>query len=110
MRVVKEEVFGPVATITPFDDVDTVIAEANDTVYGLAAGVWTSNLDTAHHMTRALHAGNVWVNTFLINEASVPFGGYGMSGYGREYGYESIDQYTQIKSVWHSISEPTPRA
>jgi aldehyde dehydrogenase (NAD+) len=106
MRVVKEEVFGPVATITPFDDVESVIAEANDTVYGLAAGVWTTNLNTAHHMTRALHAGNVWVNTYLINEASVPFGGYGMSGYGREYGYESIDQYTQIKSVWHSITEP----
>jgi acyl-CoA reductase-like NAD-dependent aldehyde dehydrogenase len=106
MRVVKEEVFGPVATITPFDDIVGVIKAANDTVYGLAAGVWTSSLDTAHVMSRALDAGTVWVNTYLINEASVPFGGYRMSGYGREYAYESIDQYTQIKSVWHSFSEP----
>ena len=106
MRIVKEEIFGPVAAITFFDDVKEVIEYANDTEYGLAAGVWTSDLAKAHVMTNEIHAGTIWVNTYMINEAAVPFGGYALSGYGREYGYESLDQYTQIKSVWHSYAAP----
>lgn len=104
MRVAREEIFGPVATVTPFDDFEEVVGYANDTEYGLAAGVWTNDLSTAQQMVRRLEAGTVWINTYLINEASVPFGGYKLSGYGREYGPESIDQYTQIKSVWQSLA------
>jgi acyl-CoA reductase-like NAD-dependent aldehyde dehydrogenase len=106
MRIVKEEIFGPVAAVTSFEDVLEVIDYANDTEYGLAAGVWTSDITKAHVMANAIHAGTIWVNTYMINEAAVPFGGYGLSGYGREYGYESLDQYTQIKSVWHSYALP----
>lgn len=109
MRIVKEEIFGPVAAVTFFEGIREVIEYANDTEYGLAAGVWTSDIAKAHVMTRAIHAGTIWVNTYMINEASVPFGGYGLSGYGREYGYESLDQYTQIKSVWHAYAEPDDR-
>ena len=104
MRVAREEIFGPVAAVTPFDDFEQVVDYANDTEYGLAAGIWTNDLSTAQQMARRLEAGTVWINTYLINEASVPFGGYGLSGYGREYGAESIDQYTQVKSVWQNLA------
>ena len=106
MRVVQEEVFGPVATVSPFDTVGEVIDAANDTRYGLAAGVWTRSLDTAHAITDGVDAGNVWVNTFSINDASVPFGGFGLSGYGREYGHATIAEYTRCKTVWHNINLP----
>ncbi len=104
MRVAREEIFGPVAAVSPFDGFDEVVEYANDTEYGLAAGIWTNDLSTAQQMARRLEAGTVWINTYLINEASVPFGGYGLSGYGREYAAESIDQYTQVKSVWQSLA------
>ena len=104
MRIARQEIFGPVAAVTPFDGFEQVIGYANDTEYGLAAGVWTNDLSTAQQMVRRLEAGTVWINTYMINEASVPFGGYKLSGYGREYGTESIDQYTQIKSVWQSLA------
>jgi acyl-CoA reductase-like NAD-dependent aldehyde dehydrogenase len=103
MRIVREEVFGPVATITPFDHVAEVIEAANDTEFGLAAGVWTRDLGKAHAITRGVRAGCVWVNTYGLNDHSVPFGGYGLSGYGREYASASIDEYTELKSVWHAI-------
>jgi aldehyde dehydrogenase (NAD+) len=104
LSIAREEIFGPVLVASPYDTLEEVARRANDTEYGLAAGVWTNDLSTSQQMVRRLEAGTVWVNTYMINEASVPFGGYKLSGYGREYGPESIDQYTQIKSVWHSLA------
>lgn len=98
----REEVFGPVATVSPFDDIPEALRGANDTSFGLAAGVWTRDLDKAHAIARGVKAGTVWVNTFGINDAAVPFGGRGMNGYGREYGHAVLDEYTQRKSVWHA--------
>jgi acyl-CoA reductase-like NAD-dependent aldehyde dehydrogenase len=102
MSIVREEIFGPVVTITPFDDLDEVIAAANDSIYGLAAGVWTKDIDTANAMIDALETGTVWINCYQALDASVPFGGIGASGLGREYGYEAVAEYTEIKSVVQS--------
>ncbi len=100
MRVVREEVFGPVGVITTFTDIDDAIAQANDTEYGLAASVWTTNLTTAHHMAAAIEAGTVWVNTWAeMSTGALPFGGYKQSGIGREGGLEVLDAYTQSKAV-----------
>ncbi len=105
MRVVREEVFGPVAAISSFESVAEVIAAANDTRYGLAAGVWTKDIDKAHAITDGVDAGTVWVNTYQLNDPSVPFGGFGLSGYGREYGHATIAEYTRCKTVWHNIQQ-----
>ncbi|MFD2416522.1 aldehyde dehydrogenase family protein [Amycolatopsis pigmentata] len=100
MRVVREEVFGPVGVLTTFTDIDDVIAQANDTDYGLAASVWTTNLTTAHRMAAAIEAGTVWVNTWAeMSTGNLPFGGYKQSGLGREGGLEGLDTYTQVKAV-----------
>lgn len=100
MRLVREEIFGPVVCALPFDDVDEVVARANNTDYGLAAGIWTNDLRKAHKLAGELQAGTVWVNTWGDTEAAAPFGGYKQSGHGREMGKEAIDLYTEVKSVW----------
>ncbi|MFD7136773.1 aldehyde dehydrogenase family protein [Streptomyces sp. NPDC059894] len=100
MRVVREEIFGPVGVLTTFTDIDDAIAQANDTSYGLAASVWTTNLTTAHRMAAAIEAGTVWVNTWAeMSTGNLPFGGYKQSGLGREGGLEGLDTYTQVKTV-----------
>ncbi|MGH7965536.1 MAG: aldehyde dehydrogenase family protein, partial [Candidatus Binatia bacterium] len=103
MRVAQEEIFGPVVAAIPFKDVDDVIRQANQTVYGLAAGVWTKDVSKAHRISRALRAGTVWVNCYNQIDPISPFGGYKQSGFGRELGRHSLDLYTQIKSVWMKL-------
>jgi len=100
MRIAQEEIFGPVLGVQVFEDVEEVIQRCNDTIYGLAAGVWTSNLRTAQLMSRRLKAGTVWVNCYNVMDDAVPFGGYKFSGIGREMGSYALDLYTQVKSVW----------
>lgn len=100
MRLVREEIFGPVVCAMPFDDVNEIVKRANDTDYGLAAGIWTNDLRKAHRLARELQAGTVWINTWGNTEAASPFGGYKQSGHGREMGKEALDLYTEVKSVW----------
>lgn len=99
MRIVREEIFGPVVTITKFKTVEDVLAMAHDTEYGLAAGIHTKNLSKALNVANSLRAGTVWVNTYNDFHHQVPFGGYGQSGMGREMGREALDAYTQVKAV-----------
>ena len=100
MRLAQEEIFGPVLAEISFRDFDEVLAEANRTFYGLAASVWTQDIQKAHRAARALKAGAVWVNCYGAFDHAVPFGGYKMSGFGREGGIHTFDFYTQMKSVW----------
>ena len=99
MKVIKEEIFGPVVTAEPFEDHNEIIARSNNSTYGLAAAVWTSDLQKALKTAEAFRAGTVWVNTFNIFDAALPFGGYKQSGWGREMGSEILDAYTETKSV-----------
>jgi acyl-CoA reductase-like NAD-dependent aldehyde dehydrogenase len=101
MTIAQEEIFGPVAAVIPFEDMEDVIEKANGTIYGLAAGVWTRDIGKAHRMAAELQAGTVWVNTYNQYDSGSPFGGYKRSGFGRDLGWESaLEKYTQIKSVW----------
>ena len=100
LALVQEEVFGPVLAITRFEDWDELVSRANNTRYGLAAGVWTSNLSKAHRFANAVKAGTVWVNTYGLYDAAAPYGGYKQSGFGREMGKEALDLYSQLKTVW----------
>lgn len=103
MKVAREEIFGPVLAVIRFDDVEEAIRIANDNEYGLAAGVWTENIKKAHTVAHALQAGTVWINTYNFYDASMPFGGYKGSGFGRDLGAASLHEYTQTKSVWVGI-------
>jgi acyl-CoA reductase-like NAD-dependent aldehyde dehydrogenase len=100
MRIGREEVFGPVLSIIPFDDEAGAIAMANDSLYGLAAGLWTKDIGRAHRAAQRLHAGTIWVNCYRAVSYVAPFGGYKRSGIGRENGQEAIDAYLQTKTVW----------
>ena len=104
MRIAQEEVFGPVLAVLPFEDEDDAIAIANDVNYGLAAGIWTNDLTRSLKMADKLQAGTVWVNTYRSTSYTTPFGGYKLSGIGRENGIEAIKEYTQTKSVWLSTA------
>ncbi|MGH9024012.1 MAG: aldehyde dehydrogenase family protein [Acidimicrobiia bacterium] len=99
MKVVREEIFGPVLTAMPFKSTDEIMASANDTSYGLAASVWTKDITKAHRAAGALKAGTVWVNTYHVDGAGLPFGGYKQSGWGREQGHEVLENYLETKSV-----------
>jgi phenylacetaldehyde dehydrogenase len=104
MRIYREEIFGPVVTVTPFKAIDEeLIRRANDTVYGLAAGIWTSDISRAHRIANQLRVGTVWVNCYNIFDAALPFGGYKQSGWGREMGHEVLNNYLQTKAVCMSI-------
>ena len=105
MRIAREEVFGPILSIIPFDDDEEAVEIANDTIYGLASGVWTSNIRRAFTMADKIRAGTVWVNTYRAVSFMAPFGGYKMSGIGRESGQAAIDEYLQTKSVWINLAE-----
>jgi acyl-CoA reductase-like NAD-dependent aldehyde dehydrogenase len=100
MKIAREEIFGPVLAVLPFDDADDAVAQANATVYGLAAGVWTRDVVKAHRVARAIKAGTVWVNTYNLYDPALPFGGFKQSGFGRELGVEALDGYLETKSVW----------
>lgn len=104
MRVAQEEIFGPVTSVITFTDEDELIKQANDTIYGLSAGIWTRDIVRAHRFAKAVHAGTVWINTFNMFNAASPFGGFKQSGYGREMGKHALELYTQVKSVWVDLS------
>jgi acyl-CoA reductase-like NAD-dependent aldehyde dehydrogenase len=101
--IVQEEVFGPVLTIQRARDIDHAVVLANDTAYGLAAAVWTSDVSVAHRVSRRLRAGTVWVNTFDMSSLSTPFGGFKSSGHGRDRSLHALDAYTQLKTTWISL-------
>lgn len=104
MKIAQEEIFGPVAAVIPVDDMEHAIATANDTIYGLAAGVWTRDIGKAHRIAREVQAGTVWVNTYNQYDSASPFGGYKQSGFGRDLGHEAaLEKYTQVKSVWVAL-------
>jgi aldehyde dehydrogenase (NAD+) len=100
MKIAQEEIFGPVLSVLTFDDIDEVIEQANNNPYGLAAAVWTRDVKKAHMVSRRLKAGTVWINTYGLMDASLPFGGYKSSGFGRELGAHAIEHYTELKTVW----------
>ena len=108
MSIARDEIFGPVLSIMPFDTVEEAIAIANDTVYGLAASVWTKNIDKALTVTRRVQAGRFWVNTTLSGGPELPLGGFKQSGWGREAGKYGVEEYTQIKSVHIEIGKRSP--
>ena len=103
MKVVREEIFGPVVTASPFTDLDKLVAEANNSEYGLAAGVWTRDISKAHRLANKLRAGTVWINCYNVFDAALPFGGYKQSGWGREMGHEVLEMYTEVKAVCAAI-------
>ena len=100
MQIAREEIFGPVLATLKFDEVDEVIELANRNQYGLAAAVWTSDVKKAHQVSRQLRAGTVWINTYGLMDAALPFGGYKSSGFGRELGQAALEHYTEVKTVW----------
>ena len=100
MRIAQEEIFGPVISAIRFRDIDEVIARANRTQFGLASGIWTRDVRKAHHVANRLRAGTVWINCYNVADPSMPFGGYKMSGYGRERGEQHLEEHLQVKSVW----------
>ena len=108
MRIAREEVFGPVLSIIGFDGEDEAVRLANDTIYGLAAGVWTENIGRAVRMSKALKAGTVWVNTYRAVSYMMPFGGMKHSGIGRESGLDAVRHYLETKSTWISYSDDVP--
>lgn len=107
MAIAREEIFGPVSTVMPFDTVEEAITIANDTEYGLAASVWTKNIDKALTITRRVQEGRFWVNTKLSGGPEPPIGGFKQSGWGREAGIYVVEEYTQIKSVHIEIGKRT---
>ncbi|QPP10324.1 aldehyde dehydrogenase family protein [Streptomyces bathyalis] len=103
MRIVREEIFGPVLAAMRWSDVDDLVAKANDSPFGLSAGIWTSDLGHAHRIADELQAGTVWINCFNLTDPASPFGGFKQSGWGREMGRKVLDLYTEVKSVWVNL-------
>jgi phenylacetaldehyde dehydrogenase len=99
MKVVREEIFGPVVVAAPFQSIDDIAGAANDSEYGLGAGIWTQDISKAHALAKKLRAGTVWINCYNVFDASLPFGGYKQSGWGREMGHEVLEAYTEVKAV-----------
>ena len=99
MKIVREEIFGPVVVAAPFQSLDDIAAAANDSDYGLGAGIWTKDISKAHALAKKLRAGTVWINCYNVFDASLPFGGYKQSGWGREMGHEVLEAYTEVKAV-----------
>src|SRR5260370_18343239 len=99
MKVVHKKLFHPSLTALPFQDLDEVLTVANDTIYGLGAGIWTKDLSKAHRLAAELHAGTVWINCYNVFDAALPFGGYKQSGWGREMGHEELENYSEVKAV-----------
>ncbi len=104
MTIAREEIFGPVLSVLRFREIEEVVRAANDTPYGLAAAVWTKDIKKAHRLARLLKAGTVWINAYGLYDSAMPFGGYKMSGFGRELGHHGLIEYTQTKSVWVDLS------
>jgi len=100
MRIAQEEIFGPVISAISFKDSDELFKRANATSFGLGSGVWTTNVSKAHQVAKALRAGSVWINCYQAMDPAVPFGGYKMSGYGRESGKQHLEEYLNVKAVW----------
>ncbi|MGZ4724304.1 MAG: aldehyde dehydrogenase family protein, partial [Ilumatobacteraceae bacterium] len=107
-RVCQEEVFGPFVTVSTFSSDDEALAIANSTDYGLGGGLWTQNLSRAHRMAGAMRSGMVWVNSYKRVNPGSPFGGTGLSGYGREMGFEAMREYTEAKSIWINVDAQIP--
>ena len=107
-RVCREEVFGPFVTVATFSSEDEALAIANDADYGLGGGLWTRDLSRAHRVARAIRSGMVWINSYKRVNPGSPFGGTGLSGYGREMGFEAIREYTEPKSIWVNVDAPIP--
>jgi aldehyde dehydrogenase (NAD+) len=103
MKIAQEEIFGPVLATLSFDDIEEVAEQANKNIYGLAAAIWTNDIKKAHQLSRRLRAGTVWINTYGLMDASLPFGGYKQSGFGRELGMHALEHYTELKTVWMNL-------
>ena len=100
MRIAQEEIFGPLISAIPFKDMDELVKRANATMFGLGSGLWTRDVSKAHRLASAIRAGSGWVNCYQAMDPAVPFGGYTMSGYGRESGLQHIEEYLNVKVVW----------
>ena len=104
MSIAKDEIFGPVMNVLKFKDLDEVIKRGNQTFYGLAAGVWTRDITKAHRIANGLRAGTVWINCYDVFDAAAPFGGFKMSGFGRELGEYALELYTEVKTVYVNLA------
>jgi aldehyde dehydrogenase (NAD+) len=104
MKIAQDEIFGPVLSVLKFKNLDEIIERANNTYYGLAAAVWTRDIAKAHTLAQKIRAGTVWVNCYDVFDAAAPFGGFKMSGLGRELGERGLDAYTETKTVTVSLN------
>ena len=107
MTIAREEIFGPVLSVVPFDTAEEAIAIANSTMYGLSAGLWTRSVDTAFQVSRGIHAGTIWINTFMDGYPELSFGGYNQSGLGRELGRVAIEEFTELKTIQVHLGKRT---